>query len=63
MPLPKTQSVGKVMRFLKKDKPGMPEKQKVAISLSQARKAGADIPNPKEKKKKVMDTFRRKAME
>lgn len=44
MPIPKTKDVGKTMRFLKKDKPGMPQKQKVAIALNTAREAGADIP-------------------
>ena len=48
MPLPETKSVGKLMRFLKKEKPGMPKKQKIAISLNQARKAGANIPLRKE---------------
>jgi len=43
MPLPKSQSVGRIMKFLKKDKPGIPTKQKIAISLSQARESGADI--------------------
>lgn len=47
MPLPKTKSVGKVMRFLKKEKPNMPQKQKVAIALETARKAGAKIPKKK----------------
>ena len=50
MPLPKSGQVGKIMHFLKKDKPGMPSKQKVAISLSQARKHGADIPQQAVKK-------------
>lgn len=35
MPLPTTQDVAKVIRFLKKEKPGMPRKQKVAIALRQ----------------------------
>ncbi len=48
MPLPETKNVGKLMKFLKKDKPGMPKKQKIAIALSQARKAGANIPLQKE---------------
>jgi len=39
MPLPKTKDVGKVMRFLKKDKPSMPKKQKIAISLSVTKKS------------------------
>ena len=58
MPIPKTKNVGKVMKFLKKDKPGMPQKQKVAIALSQARSAGAHIPM----KKKVIDAMHKKAM-
>ena len=36
MPLPKTKDVGKVIRFLKKDKPSMPKLQKIAIALRQA---------------------------
>ena len=44
MPIPKTRSVGKTIRFLKRDKPGMPKKQRLAIALETARKAGANIP-------------------
>ena len=44
MPLPVTRDVGTVIRALKEHHPGMPQKQKVAIALSQARKAGASIP-------------------
>jgi len=44
MPIPKTRKVGKVIRFLKKEKPSMPKKQKVAIALETARRAGAKIP-------------------
>lgn len=44
MPLPKTKDPGKIIRFLKKDRPGMSRKQRVAIALSQARKSGAKIP-------------------
>ena len=47
MPIPKTQDVGKTIKFLKKEKPGMPQKQKVAIALSVAREAGAKIPKKK----------------
>jgi len=43
-PIPKTRDIGEIMRFLKKEKPSIPQKQKVAIALSQARAAGADIP-------------------
>lgn len=50
MPIPKTRDVGKTIRFLKKEKPGMPHKQKVAIALSTARAAGANIPKPPKKK-------------
>ncbi|HLE17282.1 MAG TPA: hypothetical protein VI728_03250 [Syntrophales bacterium] len=49
MPLPKTRDVGKVMHAMKEE--DMPHKQKVAIALSTARKAGARIP----KKKSRMD--------
>lgn len=44
MPIPKTKSVGKTIKFLKKEKPSMPKKQRVAIALETARRAGADIP-------------------
>jgi len=54
MPIPKTQNVGKTIEFLKKDKPGMPQKQKVAIALSVAREAGAKIPTEKMPMKKKM---------
>jgi len=49
MPLPETSDVGKIMDFLKKDSPNMSRKQKIAISLSQARKHGAKIKKPKGK--------------
>ncbi len=44
MPIPKSKNVGKTIKFLKKEKPGMPQKQKVAIALETARRAGAKIP-------------------
>lgn len=47
MPLPKTKDIGKILSFLKKDKPTMPRKQKIAIALSQAKK------NNKKLKKKI----------
>lgn len=50
MPLPKTQSVSKLIKFLKKEKPSMPHDQMVAIALERARKAGAKIKKPKKKK-------------
>jgi len=43
MPIPKTKHVGSVMEFLKKDKPKMPHKQRIAISLNTARRSGANI--------------------
>jgi hypothetical protein len=43
MPIPKTRDVGKTIKFLKKDKPGMPRKQRVAIALETARRSGAKI--------------------
>jgi len=49
MPLPKTKDVGKIMHKLKEE--DMPHKQKVAIALSTARKAGAKMPMPAHKKK------------
>lgn len=44
MPIPPSKDVGSTIRFLKKDKPGMPHKQRIAIALETARKAGASIP-------------------
>lgn len=38
MPLPKTSDIGKIIRFLKREKPQMSHKQRIAIALSQARK-------------------------
>ena len=43
MPIPKTRNVGKTIRFLKREKPAMPQKQRIAIALETARKAGAKI--------------------
>lgn len=54
MPLPKTADIGKIMRFLKREKPGMPRKQKIAIALSQARKYA------KGKRKKALESAYRK---
>ena len=42
MPLPTTKDVAKVISFLKKEKPGMPKKQKVAIALRQTGKSKFD---------------------
>lgn len=53
MPLPETKNVGKLMKFLKKDKPGMPTKKKIAITLNQARKSGANIPLRNELKRRA----------
>jgi len=46
MPLPKTRNIGKIMRKLNKEG-GRGRKQKIAIALSVARKAGAKIPKKK----------------
>lgn len=51
MPLPKTKDVGRLIRFLKKENPNMPSKQRTAIALSQARKSGA-------KKKRLSNSLR-----
>jgi len=50
MPLPKTKNVGKIMKKLNEEG-GRSEKQKVAIALDVARKAGAHIPKKSIKKK------------
>lgn len=44
MPIPKTQDVGSTIKFLKREKPAMAHKQKVAIALETARRAGKKIP-------------------
>jgi len=44
MPIPKSKDPGKIISFLKHEKPGMSHKQRVAIALETAREAGADIP-------------------
>lgn len=48
-PLPHTTNVGKILHELKHKGKKRPRKQRVAIALDVARKAGADIPekNPK----------------
>ncbi len=43
MPIPPSKDVGKTIKFLKREKPQMPQKQKVAIALETARRAGAKI--------------------
>lgn len=47
MPIPKTKDVGKIIRFLKKDKPDMPDNQRVAIALETARKSGKKVKKKK----------------
>ena len=44
MPIPKTRNVGSTIKFLHREKPEMPQRQKVAIGLNIAREAGANIP-------------------
>lgn len=39
MPIPKTTDVEKVMSFLKKEKPSMPNKQRIAIALDKTGKS------------------------
>jgi len=39
MPFPKKESMNKMWSFLKKDKPGMPRKKKIAIALKQTGKS------------------------
>ncbi len=53
MPLPKTRNIGKTIKFLKKDKPSMPRKQKTAIALNTARRAGANIPKSESSRKRI----------
>jgi hypothetical protein len=47
MPIPKTRDIGRTIKFLKKEKPGQPKRQRTAIALSVARKAGAKIAKPR----------------
>ena len=55
MPIPKTRDVGKTVSFLKREKPGMPRKQRIAIALSTARRAGAKIKrNPHDEVKEAV---------
>ena len=43
MPIPKTKNVGTIIKFLKKEKPTMSKKQKLAIALDNARKTRIGI--------------------
>jgi hypothetical protein len=47
MPLPKTKDVGKLLTFLKSDKPGWSKGQRLAVALETARRAGAKISKKK----------------
>lgn len=58
MPIPKTKDVGSTIKFLRKEKPGMPSKQKLAIALETARRSGADIP---EKNNSIGQEVKRRA--
>ena len=51
-PIPKTQNIGTIMHFLKRDRPAMPQKQKIAIALNTAREA--DNPIRRELKKRSL---------
>jgi len=52
--MPHSKDVGKNMHFLNKEKPGMARKQKIAIALSEARQAGANIPDPEKAKREAI---------
>ena len=52
MPLPKTKDVSRLIRFLKKEKPTMKSKQRIAIALEKARESGAHIKRKKKKRGK-----------
>lgn len=43
MPIPKTKDIGKTISFLKREKPGMPKNQAVAIAPDKARSPGTKI--------------------
>ena len=40
MPIPNSKDIGEVIKFLKRDKPGMKKDQRIAIALSIAKKNG-----------------------
>lgn len=42
MPLPETKDVGKIIKYLKKEKPGQSKDQRIAIALTQAGKSKKD---------------------
>lgn len=46
------------MSFLRKDKPGMPQRQKIAIALDTARRAGASISTQDDYKKRLAERAR-----
>jgi hypothetical protein len=52
MPLPKTKDVGKLISFLKREKPGMKHAQRVAIALDTARKVDPKVGAMKKRLKK-----------
>ena len=60
MPLPKSGDVGAVYSFLKKDKPNMPHKQKIAIALNQSRQHGGNAVSRRLKKLKKGQNARSK---
>lgn len=53
MPLPKTTNVGAIMSELNQSRTKRPQRQKVAIALSQSRKSGANIPFKEEIKSRL----------
>jgi hypothetical protein len=55
--MPGTRDVGSNMRELNASKTKRPQAQKVAIALNEARKAGADIPPPKSKARKLREAY------
>lgn len=47
MPVPKTQSVGRLKRFFRKEHPSWDDNRVTAAALNTARRNGANIPKPK----------------
>lgn len=43
MPLPKSKSIATIVRFLRKENPKMPIKERLAVALSHARRMGAKV--------------------
>ena len=52
MPFPKSQNVGKLVSFIKREHPEWPHDKVIAAALNQARRSGKKIPKRSAKNKK-----------